>query len=211
VIVTAERWAKLCDEAHLVTDAMPWCRRLLQGWTEPQRHYHTLQHLEDCLATFDEVSTEAADPVSLELALWFHDAIYTPQSLSNEEDSAQLAHDFLQSAGAHAATISRVFRLILATKTHDCTVDLDAPLLMDIDLSILGSDPGRFKTYENQIRQEYDWVPWRVYCEKRSAILQSFLDRPQIFNTASFRERCEAQARLNLARSIELLKSGLVH
>jgi len=50
--------------------------QLLIAWREPQRHYHTLQHLEECLALFDTLRHTAQHPHEIELALWFHDAVY---------------------------------------------------------------------------------------------------------------------------------------
>ena len=49
------------------------------------------------------------------------------------------------------------------------------------------------------MRAEYSWVPGLIYRVKRKAVLKSFLDRAHLYNTPHFRERCEAQARRNLA------------
>ncbi|MBP7962586.1 MAG: hypothetical protein KBG20_06780 [Caldilineaceae bacterium] len=76
---------------------------------------------------------------------------------------------------------------------------------MDIDLSILGSDPADYDRYEAAIRQEYAWVPGFLFRRKRKAILQSFLDRPRLYATVFFRERLETQAHINLARAIAQL------
>jgi hypothetical protein len=37
--------------------------RLLEAWSEPQREYHTLRHLRDCLALFEEASGLAVHPL----------------------------------------------------------------------------------------------------------------------------------------------------
>ena len=50
-----------------------WHSRLLEAWSEPQRAYHTLQHLEECLNLLDE--TDCKQPTVVEMALWFHDAV----------------------------------------------------------------------------------------------------------------------------------------
>ena len=83
---------------------------------------------------------------------------------------------------------------------------VDAGLLVDIDLSILGANPDRFDEYEYQIRQEYAWVPDGLFRTKRKALLQGFLARTRIFNTTYFVERYEKQARLNLKRSLDQLE-----
>ena len=112
----------------------------------------------------------------------------------------------MRESGATVELIESERRLILATKKHDASGDIDAELVIDADLSILGKPPERFWRYEDAIRAEYAWVPWAVYSEKRYAILERFLRRPCIFSTAVLRERYEQAARANLARALERLK-----
>ena len=59
---------------------------------------------------------------------------------------------------------------------------------------------------EEQIRQEYAWVPEPVFASKRIEILRSFLARKQIFSTEWFRKNYEQQARRNLETSISKLE-----
>jgi predicted metal-dependent HD superfamily phosphohydrolase len=64
---------------------------LLPRYSEPHRHYHNVQHIEECLREFEFGQHLAADPAAVELAILFHDAIYDPRRSDNEEQSAQLA------------------------------------------------------------------------------------------------------------------------
>src|SRR3954447_17771415 len=68
---------------------------LIARWSEPQRHYHTADHLAAVLCIIDENAAVAADPDAVRLAAWFHDAVYNPQRLDNEEASALLAEAIL--------------------------------------------------------------------------------------------------------------------
>src|SRR5215207_157618 len=61
---------------------------LVARYSEPHRKYHTLQHLAECLAHFEAVRDLAEQPAEVEMALWFHDAIYDTQRHDNEEKSA---------------------------------------------------------------------------------------------------------------------------
>ncbi len=179
--------------------------QLIAAYQEPQRHYHSLQHLSECLAHFAAVRGQAQHPGEVALALWFHDAVYDVKGSANERQSADWAVRELQAAGAGAAVLSRVERLIMATQhgaAEPAAGEPDQQLLVDIDLSILGAAPERFAEYDRQVRAEYAWVPGIVYRMKRKAVLQSFLARPRIYGTAHFRERCEAQARRNLAAAV---------
>lgn len=210
-MITHSKWRKLWQSVDATGDDQVWYQRLVSAWSEPQRHYHTLQHLEDCLNEFSVVHDHAEDAANIELALWFHDVVYDPKAPDNEERSAEVAVQCLSEAGVSVDRLNKIERLVLATKTHDSSVDVDAPLLMDIDLAILGQTSERFRQYEREIRQEYAWVPEPIFREKRAAILQMFLDRPVIFQTVSFRSRYEEQARENLFSSIRLLNTNHDH
>ena len=180
----AERW-KLADRSLY--------EALIARYREPHRRYHTLQHLEECFARFDEVADLAPHPGEVELALWFHDAIYDPRRSDNEQRSADWA----------SATVGeRVAALVMATRHEATPQDADAKALVDVDLWILAAPERRFDEYERQVREEYGWVPGFVYRRKRREILEGFLARPTIYNTDRFIERYEPGARANLARSL---------
>jgi predicted metal-dependent HD superfamily phosphohydrolase len=174
-------------------------------YTEPHRAYHTLQHLAECLCFFDAARTLMQRPDEVELALWFHDVIYDTRRSDNEEASAQWAQQLLLEVGAPPATTQRVGDLIRLTNHVAEPQDGDGMLLLDIDLAILGAEPARFDEYERQVRQEYRWVAWPAFCMGRTKILRNFLQRPTIYRTGFFQTRFEAQARTNLAASLDNL------
>jgi predicted metal-dependent HD superfamily phosphohydrolase len=165
--------------------------QLLACYREPHRHYHTLQHLEECFGKFDELRDLAAHPADVELAIWFHDAIYDTRRDDNEARSADWAR---------ATVGERVADLVMATRHEATPAGIDAQVLVDVDLSILAAPQARFEEYERQVREEYRWVPGPIYRRKRRQVLQSFLERPTIYNTQRFIERYEAQARRNLTK-----------
>jgi predicted metal-dependent HD superfamily phosphohydrolase len=175
---------------------------LVARYSELHRKYHTVQHLGECLAHFDAVRLLAKQPAEIEMALWFHDAIYDTQRHDNEEKSADWAREVLLAHGAAAAAAQRVHDLVMATRHTALPADPDEQLLVDIDLSILGAGPDRFAEYEQQIRDEYAFVPAPLFRQKRGEILQAFLDRPVIYSTAHFRETLEARARENLRKAV---------
>ena len=197
---TRERWSALWSHASLSPPTACF-DQLLAHYVEPQRHYHTLQHISECLREFDEARGLAKEPNLIEFAIWFHDVIYDPRAHDNEERSAQFAVDCLRAAAAPSNDVARVRQLVLATKHHVANSD-DESLLIDIDLSILGQSPERFSEYERQIRDEYSWVPADVFSEKRAEVLQRFLHRPRLYTTQHFSARYEQQARTNLAQSL---------
>jgi len=175
---------------------------LLARYAEPQRKYHTRQHLEECLALFDEVGDLAAHPAEVEMALWFHDAIYDVKGSGNEERSADWAHETLLAAGVTRDVADRVRQLVLVTKHDGVPGSVDEQVLVDIDLAILGAERPRFDEYERQIRDEYSYVPGFLFRRKRKQILKTFLDRQVLYSTPALRERLDARARENLRRAI---------
>lgn len=181
---------------------------LMSAWSEPQRHYHDQRHLRECLALWTRWREHSLRAGEVAIALWFHDAIYDPQASSNELNSAAWAARSLVRAGADSDTAQRVHDLVMATQ-HDARAALgsspDAQLLVDIDLSILGSPAERFERYDQDVRKEYAWAPGFRYQEARAQVLQSFLDQPQLYYCEHAVALLEAQARVNLAAALSRL------
>ena len=65
--------------------------RLVAAYSEPHRHYHTMRHVAACLRELDSAADLASDAREVELALWFHDAIYSTTAGDNEARSAAWA------------------------------------------------------------------------------------------------------------------------
>ena len=171
-------------------------------YSEPHRHYHTARHLDECFAHWDDIGQLATHPAEVALALWFHDAIYEPRRDDNEERSADWARASAIAAGVPTASADRVHALVMATRHDALPGSVDQQVLVDIDFAILGAPPARFDEYERDVRAEHAWVPDFLFRAKRKEILQAFLARPAIYHSAPMRERLEAQARANLARSL---------
>jgi predicted metal-dependent HD superfamily phosphohydrolase len=180
-------------------------QEIVGKYQEPHRHYHTLQHLDECLQFFAELRHLATNPGEIDLALWFHDAIYDPSRHDNEQLSAEWARSSVTDAGITSSIADRIYELVLATRHHAKPDAVDTKILIDVDLAILGAHQERFHEYERQIRNEYAFVPEPLFREKRAEILRGFLGRQTLFNTPLFIERYEQQARFNLNRALEVL------
>ncbi len=202
-----ERWTSAWDLLGLPRPSPGLLDDLLARYAEPHRAYHTLEHLEECFARYDEAAGLAERPGELLLAIWLHDVVYRPRRSDNEAKSAAWAEEILRQAGAKPDVVRRVGDLIRATAHLGEAPDLsaDSQLLLDVDLAILGADPERFAEYEAQIRREYRWVPGPIFRRERRKVLEGFLARPTIFGTAHFRERLEARARENLKGALARL------
>ncbi|MGW1836478.1 HD domain-containing protein [Streptomyces sp. BBFR2] len=202
------RWAATVARTRGATgpDPAPYAANLLARWAEPQRRYHTVAHLTAVLERIDELAPYAADPGTVELAAWFHDAVYRPDRSENEERSAALAERALPELGLDADRTAEVARLVRLTVTHDPEPgDRDGEVLCDADLAVLAGTPDAYAAYAAAVREEYGFVPDPDFTAGRAAVLRQLLELPRLFRTPLGRERWEHVARHNLATELALL------
>ncbi len=199
-----QRWNALMSSLGLPENTTTR-EALITAYAEPHRAYHTLTHLDAVLTTLNDALHLARHPCEVELALWFHDAVYTLGSTTNEADSAEWARSFLAQNNAPAEVQTRVTNLILATAHVHTLSEGDDKLISDIDLAILGQPEAVYQRYAEAVRREYAYVPAPVYAEKRRLFLQELLSRPRIYATEHFYERLEQPARRNLTHDVQRL------
>ncbi|MCK0153353.1 N-methyl-D-aspartate receptor NMDAR2C subunit [Alcanivorax sp. S6407] len=204
VSVLKERWDT--NVAPLLREPDATWLQLATLYSEPHRHYHTLDHVAACLKWLNHYRHLAEDPLTMELALWAHDVIYDPRASDNEVRSADWFVEHFEDSTLTKHQKDRVHALILATIHPHPPTDADMALLQDIDLSILGADAGLYDRYEGWIRQEYAFVPEEAFRKGRGAVLKSFLDQGVIYHTPELREKLELPARDNLNRALAKLR-----
>lgn len=200
-----ERCTTLLRRLGAARDSSALSDALLAAWSMPERAYHGLAHLEDCLAQLDRAEADPTTRDLVEAALWFHDAVYDPHASDNEERSAAWAAEALTAAGISVDLANQVARLVRLTAGHGPVPDVAGQLVCDIDLSILGRPVEAFDDYDRRVRAEYAWVPEPAYRAGRTRVLQDFLHRDPLFQTPAFRRRFERQARVNLRRALAAL------
>lgn len=204
----SRRFGELLRRLGAAADPRPLADAALAAWAGPDRRYHDLDHLRNCLAELDGAPTNGADRDRVEAALWFHDAIYDPRAGDNEARSAEWARRALAELGVPSAVADDIARLVGLTGHTDPTPDPSGRLLCDIDLAILGREPEIFDTYDRHIREEYAWVPKSRFRAARSGVLERLLARAPLYQTEHFRRRYETVARTNLSRALERLRRG---
>lgn len=176
---------------------------------EDHRAYHTLSHVAAMLSHFDTVKHLLDDPVSVELAIWYHDVVYHTQktcpdrSFYNEKESVDLVKDHLKGA---AFDLSVIEGLILSTIPGSKALSNDQAYLQDIDLSIFGQSPKVYQAYVSNVHKEYDFVPRHIRVRSRLPILEAFYKKETIYNTLFFQDKWEEQARANLLSEIQTLR-----
>ena len=173
-----------------------------EAYRSPGRHYHTWDHILDCVEKLRTMPTESSRAVFL--ALVFHDAIYVPGRPDNEMLSANLAADVLaEHTRLPRDELEAIEKIILATRHHvpEAGSSHDLKVALDIDMSILGADPGAYAAYAAGVKSEY--VPAvtseDTFKAGRAAFLQKVITSKAMFNTAEGKERWQDAARANVA------------
>jgi len=200
-----ERWNKLVK--RLAGNPPPGgsFSRIMAAYSESHRYYHTFGHIKHCLSELDEVKGLMGSSDEVEYAIWLHDMVYDTHASDNEEKSARIAKEILSESSCPEIKVRKIQQLILITTHQQQPETPDAHFMVDIDLTILGQPPEIFDIYERNIRAEYSWVSAEDYKIGRSKVLQSFLNRPSIYNTNWFKKLYEHQARENILKALDKL------
>src|SRR3990167_1746002 len=126
-------WQRTCSRAAITTDRMQsWWVTILERYNEPQRHYHTMTHLEELTRLHAEAEEMKLfhDADAVAWTIFFHDIIYDPKRPDNEDVSADVWLQFCKEAHhdgfQDAQLITRVRQYILQTKNHmACPLDAE--------------------------------------------------------------------------------------
>lgn len=180
--------------------------KLVALYSAPERFYHNLLHISDCLQVFELAKSSSTHPDEVRVAIWFHDAIYNTKGSGNEPKSAEWASSVIEQAGLGKDVAMRVSQLILATCHTGEVAGIDEQIMVDVDLTILGRSEMIFWKYEDNIRREYAWVPEKIFKQKRAEILRGFLKRKYIYHLDVYRSQYEQMAHKNIREAIRRLE-----
>ncbi|MBM9499120.1 hypothetical protein JWG44_02480 [Leptospira sp. 201903071] len=178
---------------------------IVRHYSEKHRFYHDLSHIENLFNLLYQIKDRIEDWDTILFSIVYHDILYDVSSHENEEKSAVIAKDRLQSIGYPKDQIAKCASQIVATKGHSTSEDLDTNLFLDADLSILGEEWNLYSDYCKNIRKEYSIYSDGDYKIGRGKVLKHFLNMERIYKTDFFFERYEKRARENLKRELENL------
>lgn len=181
---------------------------LRRRYAEPHRAYHGQTHVDALLAGLADEGRQVTTMAAVELAIWYHDAIYDPSAADNEARSA----DLLVAEMSHLAcpTVVRAAEcMVRATAGHALPPELpdawrdDTATFLDLDMAVLGAEPADYDAYEAGIAAEYIPVHGlNTFRLGRAAFLRGMLSRERLFHTERFHHRLDAAARANLRRGL---------
>jgi predicted metal-dependent HD superfamily phosphohydrolase len=181
-------------------------QQLVNSYNEPQRVYHTLNHIDHCLAHFDKIKIDLENPDAVELAIWYHDVIYKPGATDNERLSADL---FMETTQDHFNDSLRhtICQHIMATLHNSSEIDNnDTKFMVDIDLSSFGLPWPEFSADSDKLRQEMSAMSDEDYYRKQAAFQKKLMNRPRFFKSDYFYDNYEDLARQNLIDYFEIIR-----
>lgn len=194
-------------------------KKLTLRYTEQQRHYHDISHIEDCFRNFAkfvyEVGQDAngkynagLSPVEyneIRLMIWFHDSVYETEAdtyKNNETLSAEFFADtFKLTNKTLVGSAMTIYDGILYSARHLETLDgltLTQQLFLDTDLSGMGGEYEKFLENGNNIRKEFAWVDDLTFLTNRVAFFKALLARENIFYHPVMQELYEDATRNNI-------------
>lgn len=169
------------------------------------RHYHNLNHLDHMMAELMPVQHDIEDWQLVVLCVAYHDIVYDATSEFNEENSLTLAYKRMNQLGLNEAQLMKCGMMIMATKEHEPSRNMDINYFIDADLAIMGAAEETYHQYARNIRKEFWTFPDFMYKRGRRNALQHFLNKDFIYSTIHFREQYERQARENIATELKAL------
>lgn len=174
-------------------------------------HYRTQVRILALIQTYQELLDlgliKPLDPVQ-ELALWFHDAVYLPQSSDNQEFSADFAVGLLSPWMQETSTLRRLIcRLTPEYHIEEC-VDQDIGVLLDLLLSPLALPTKSFKHIQSLVRHDFPGSD-NDFLHAQYEFLTKLTEKKKLFRTQGF-EGMEPVARTNIeGYLLELCYCGL--
>lgn len=183
-------------------------RKLAQLYAADNRYYHSDEHINLCLSKLDEAGESSGRSDAVEMAVWFHDAIYDAGDPENERNSARM---FRRCADRHMAedAISEVENLIVATTHRETPANWQEELLVDVDLSSFGLPWEKFVEDGRNIRREFGDLSDEDFVLSQGRFLKQLLNRQSIYHTRYFRGRYEQTARDNIRQILLDYERGM--
>lgn len=216
--MSSQRFLKLVRRLQQSVEesvALQWYKTLVAAYNNPNRHYHTMEHISTMLGLLDENRENVRHANEIEIAIWFHDAVYNPKQNDNETASRVLFLDFCRDVTIEvdAAMCKLVCTLIDATVSHELPNSLhqrqderkSAAFFLDCDLHILSTDKHVYDKYAKDVRLEYIHYDDETYRKGRIAVLQKLLARENLYLSHG-QSKAEAAARENMQREITSLQ-----
>lgn len=197
-----------------------WFSILRDNYMQSWRRYHNLIHIHQFISTAENyfIAGKLKDNINTLLSIWFHDVVYIPSRIDNEERSAEMFTEFYEDVKRalvientlELIDVDKVSLYILCTKHHFeefSYEDSDLNYMLDFDLMSLAVDESKYFEINDRIRYEYrhhlSEEQWNV---GRRKFLEKVLEKKSIYRTEEFKSQMEDNARRNIKLELESFK-----
>lgn len=137
------------------------CRHILQTTRCKTLPFHNLIHTQEVVKQVDFIATamgiHQADKEVVMMAAWFHDTGFSKTYKGHEEESKNIAIQFLSELGTEEEVIKNICLCIEATKIPQTPTTTLAEILCDADIFHISTP--HFYYRKILLRRE-----WEVYC-----------------------------------------------
>lgn len=174
--------------------------------------YHTPLHVLDIFyfALTNGIELEPWE----QLAIFYHDVIYRPESKNNENNSIQFMLSILSGTGVKQDVLTKAAFGIQATAMHTETyVGKEVEKLLDLDVHSFGYPFERYIENSNNIRSEYvnddekfNGITNQKFVSGRIDFLKKFVGKGFVFRTDFFKTNFEDQAKSNIQKEVDMLE-----
>lgn len=189
---------------------------LLAAWCAKGRTCHNTKFLIRVLDAIDNLAGCAHAPDELQVAAFYHGAVFfTPRSLDYVHvgrdlmAGANLAQQRLPELGMPADVVERITSLIESVVTAEGEpADVDQQVFHDALLASLTMPPQDYRDYREQMADQYEHLPRRLFLLGRRRQVQALLERPAIF-VSPLADDNEELARSNLTSELVRLNQEI--
>jgi len=166
--------------------------------SEEHRSYHNLSHIYSLLMLMEQFDDFILNHELVELSIWFHDLIYSPNQTDNEKQSAQRAQELL-TPYVPPEFLNQLNYMILSTEKHSpMLTHHDNKIFLDFDMAVLASEKEVYDKYAKAIRREFSIFSDEIYSAGRRKVLEDFLAKKNIYYSQFFKDNYEEKARVNI-------------
>jgi predicted metal-dependent HD superfamily phosphohydrolase len=192
-----------CENEDLISF---WWNEIVEKYTKKWKYYHNINHIYSFIELYNKYNNLIeSNKYEFLISIFFHDIIYIPSRNDNEKESIKVFNKFNDEIKSNNLNKDKVIEYIKETENHLLEKDYqnDINLFLDMDMYIIADK--NWEDYENKIRNEYNYLNFDIYKNKRKEFLLGLTKKKKIFRTKIFYNEYEEKARENINNLLKQL------
>ena len=192
-----------CENEDLISF---WWNEIVEKYTKKWKYYHNINHIYSFIELYNKYNNLIeSNKYDFLISIFFHDIIYIPSKNNNKKESIKLFNLFYEEIKPNNLNKDNVIEFINEIDNHLLEKDYlnDINLFLDMDIYIIAEK--NWEDYENKIRNEYNYLNFDIYKNKRKEFLLGLTKKKKIFRTKIFYNEYEEKARENINNLLKQL------